>query len=162
MVGGDNCMIFMYKATNDDQDPFEKIHSFNVKVHGEITKDISVKGLSMIPLAHGDEDKIVCSLSNNLVYRIKLKKDTFMSDHEDLTEMILPLNHNGAINGMDICVRKPLIATCGQDKCIKIWNYEERTLELSWSFNEEAHCLSFHPSGFHVSKHISYELQYNY
>jgi len=39
---------------------------------------------------------------------------------------------------MDICVRKPLIATCSTDKWIKIWNYEEKTLEVAWPFyNEE-------------------------
>lgn len=51
---------------------------------------------------------------------------------------------------MDICIRKPLIATCGKDKTIKIWNYEEKTLELSWLFNEEAYCIALHPSGLHV------------
>lgn len=52
---------------------------------------------------------------------------------------------------MDLCIRKPLIATCGADKTIKIWNYEEKTLELNWSFtNEEPFALAFHPSGFHI------------
>jgi len=59
--------------------------------------------------------------------------------------------HSGPINAMDICIRKPLIATCGMDKYIKVWNYEEKTLELSWYVNEDAaQALSFHPSGFHV------------
>lgn len=39
---------------------------------------------------------------------------------------------------MDICVRKTLIATCGTDKAIKVWNYEERTLEVSWTHTDEA------------------------
>jgi len=51
---------------------------------------------------------------------------------------------------MDICVRKPLVATCGLDKTIKIWNYEEKTIELNWQFNEEIFALSFHPSGFYL------------
>lgn len=55
---------------------------------------------------------------------------------------------------MDICVRKPLIATCGKDKTIKLWNYEEKTLELSWLFNEEAYCVALHPSGLHVITHL--------
>lgn len=51
---------------------------------------------------------------------------------------------------MDICVRKPLIATCGVDRSIKIWNYEEKTFEISWTYPDEATCLSFHPSGLHL------------
>jgi len=38
---------------------------------------------------------------------------------------------------MDICVRKPLIATVGADKWIKVWNYEEKTLDLAWNFPNE-------------------------
>ncbi len=35
--------------------------------------------------------------------------------------------HEGAITSMDICIRKPLIVTCGTDKYIRIWNYVEKT-----------------------------------
>lgn len=53
---------------------------------------------------------------------------------------------------MDLCIRKPLIATCGKDNTIKIWNYEEKTLELNWNLNsnEEPLALAFHPSGYHI------------
>lgn len=54
------------------------------------------------------------------------------------------------INGMDVCVRKPLIVTCGVDKYIRIWNYEEKSMEAYRFFNEEAYCVSIHPSGFHI------------
>ncbi len=39
---------------------------------------------------------------------------------------------------MDIAIRKPLIVTCSSDKTIKIWNYEEKNIELNWTFAEEA------------------------
>lgn len=51
---------------------------------------------------------------------------------------------------MDISVRKPLIATCGFDKYIRIWNYEEKTLEAMKLFPEEPHSISIHPNGFHL------------
>lgn len=60
---------------------------------------------------------------------------------------------------MDICVRKPLIVTCGVDKFIRVWNYEEKTIETYKSFNEEAHCVSFHPSGFHIVVGLSDRLR---
>lgn len=37
--------------------------------------------------------------------------------------------HAGSIVAMDLCLRKPLIATASKDKTIKIWNYEDRTVE---------------------------------
>jgi hypothetical protein len=51
---------------------------------------------------------------------------------------------------MDLCVRKPLIVTAGIDKYIRIWNYEEKTLECYKSFAEEVYSVSIHPSGFHL------------
>jgi cilia- and flagella-associated protein 57 len=49
--------------------------------------------------------------------------------------------------GMDICIRKPLILTCGADKTVRLWNYQEKTCELCKSFNEEAFAAAIHPSG---------------
>jgi hypothetical protein len=33
---------------------------------------------------------------------------------------------NQAITGIDVCVRKPLVATCGADKSVRIWNYLDK------------------------------------
>jgi hypothetical protein len=38
--------------------------------------------------------------------------------------------HYGQVTGMEPAIRKPLLATCGLDKNIRIWNYVDRTLEL--------------------------------
>jgi WD40 repeat protein len=55
--------------------------------------------------------------------------------------------HNGAITGVDICHRKPLIATCGADRSIKIWNYLTLELELSKEFEESIESIALHPTG---------------
>lgn len=39
--------------------------------------------------------------------------------------------HNGAITGLDVCQRKPIVATCGADRSIKVWNYLTLDLEHS-------------------------------
>ena len=39
--------------------------------------------------------------------------------------------HRDEITGLDVCIRKELIATCSKDKYISIWNYATRTHELS-------------------------------
>ena len=60
---------------------------------------------------------------------------------------------------MDVCTRKPLIATASKDKTIKIWNYEERTVETPKAEAESALCLSFHPSGLHLAVAYSDKLR---
>lgn len=34
--------------------------------------------------------------------------------------------HEGQIMGLDICSRKPLIATCATDHTVRIWNFETK------------------------------------
>ena len=51
---------------------------------------------------------------------------------------------------MDICVRKPLVVTCSSDRSVRIWNFQENSLEYCKFFLEEAYAVSIHPSGFHV------------
>lgn len=57
---------------------------------------------------------------------------------------------NFKITGLDVCVRKALVATCGVDKSVRVWNYLDHTLEITKFFEEEATSLSFHPSGFQL------------
>merc|ERR1719252_522320 len=51
---------------------------------------------------------------------------------------------------MDVCIRKPLVVTCGMDKTVRVWNYVDKTCEQCRLFNEEAYSVAFHPSGFHL------------
>lgn len=53
----------------------------------------------------------------------------------------------GAIYGLDVCQRRPLFATCGTDRSVRVWNYATRHLEMMKKFPEEAYALSFHPGG---------------
>jgi WD40 repeat protein len=43
-----------------------------------------------------------------------------------------------------------LIVTCSTDKTVKIWNYANKSLEISNLLTEEALAVAFHPSGFHI------------
>ncbi len=58
--------------------------------------------------------------------------------------------HNGAIVGMDICIRKPLLVTCGEDQTIRLWNYVSKILELTKYFPHPIKSIAFHPSGLHL------------
>lgn len=57
---------------------------------------------------------------------------------------------SAAINGIDVCVWKPLLATCGRDHTVRIWNYLERTADIIESFAEEPLSVTLHPSGLFV------------
>lgn len=56
--------------------------------------------------------------------------------------------HSGPISGLDTCVRKQIIATCGlRDRTVRIWRYLDRTTELTVKLDEAPLALALHPSG---------------
>ncbi len=34
--------------------------------------------------------------------------------------------HRGEVTGMDVCIRKPIVATCSMDRSVRVWNYENK------------------------------------
>jgi WD40 repeat protein len=70
------------------------------------------------------DNKLAMLLNNGNILQTKIKGDLLKTVLEPVGLQF----HNGPIVSMDICIRKPLVATAGRDKCIKIWNYEEKTV----------------------------------
>ena len=59
------------------------------------------------------------------------------------------ISHHSQL-GLDVCIRKPLIATCSLDRSVRIWNFETCSLELYKEFAEEAYAIALHPSGLYI------------
>ena len=58
--------------------------------------------------------------------------------------------HHAAGTGVDVCIRKPLVATCSTDRSVRIWNFETGGLEIYREFSEEAYSVALHPSGLYL------------
>eukprot|EP00887_Chlorella_sp_A99_P007960 scaffold12.g7960.t1 len=83
------------------------------------------------------------------------KKGLFSSMHP-----LGPGFHRGEVTGLATCVRRPIVASCGADKTIRLWNHQDRTAELVRrcrgarggmrvkAFDEEIFSLALHPSGY--------------
>lgn len=61
-----------------------------------------------------------------------------------------------AVTGLDMCVRRPLVATCSSDHTVRLWNYADRTCDLSKWFAEEAHSIAIHPTGLMVREQLQH------
>jgi hypothetical protein len=59
--------------------------------------------------------------------------------------------HFGSIISLDVCLRKPLIVTCGKDNIFNIWNYETEKLEYTKYFDEDLFSAAIHPTGLYVA-----------
>ncbi|KAL6588697.1 WD40 repeat-like protein [Neocallimastix sp. 'constans'] len=106
---------------------------------------------------NSNEDELICSTSSNQLFFIDLYKceDILLnidndSDNNLLFSQLSLSFHTGGILALDICARKSLIATCSKDHTLRIWNYIEKNLELVKYYQEEAYCLSIHPSGLYI------------
>ncbi|GAB5362526.1 hypothetical protein AAMO2058_000804800 [Amorphochlora amoebiformis] len=87
-----------------------------------------------------DEKKMykqTCTLENSQAYVLSISNsDIQMPEDINFEPLALPYHH-GAITGLDVCLRKPLVVTCGLDKK-KMYRYLSIPI------------VSLHPSGFHL------------
>jgi WD40 repeat protein len=139
LVGGDEGRIVLFERNPEDLRMNYIRSPRNLCIASQ--PSARIKGMSLAPET---EDMIVAVLDNSQIFSIY-----FTSDREE-AEPLSYLFHTNIVTGLDVCIRKPLIVTCGLDNSVRIWNYLDRTLEVCKFFNEEPYSVAFHPSGFHI------------
>ncbi|OHT09912.1 hypothetical protein TRFO_04468 [Tritrichomonas foetus] len=91
------------------------------------------------------EEIAIISMEKNKLVSVSLSNGDFMLNTEE-KPLMMPF-HDGPIHCCSPCSRKPLIATCGADKTVRVWNYLDNSLEILKEFTESVYCVSFHPDG---------------
>lgn len=136
-----------------------QVYDFLSSVDGafKITQKLSIPDptVHIIGLtATNGEDTLLIELSTTQVVKISLStgSDSSLVQAGDSPKMepYLESHHSGAITGLDLCIRTPLLVTCSSDKSIRIWNYLTGTCELIKHFGEEPQSISLHPSGLYI------------
>lgn len=72
---------------------------------------------------------------------------------EQRYEHLISSFHSKQIHGLDVCIKKELVATCSSDRTVRLWSYTSQNMfrqELFYKCDFEAHALAFHPSGLHL------------
>lgn len=60
---------------------------------------------------------------------------------KDDAELFAPLFggfHSDVVTGVSVCLRRPLVMTCGADKTVRVWNYVSKKCEIVKTFSEKA------------------------
>ncbi|CAE8610875.1 unnamed protein product [Polarella glacialis] len=144
VTGGDDGFIRVFEKSDDPKEVYRNTKS--IQLEGGVT-GAGVRSLALSP----SEELLAVSTSTAQLYQLSLLgQDLLKAEESPVFEPVLTPFHTGAILGMDVCTRKPLVVTCGADKSVRVWNYVEKTCELCKFFNEEAYSVAFHPSGFHL------------
>ena len=94
------------------------------------------------------EETAIVSLENNRVVSVSLSNGDYLLNTEE-KPLVMPF-HEGAILSCSTCNRKPLIATCGVDKTVRVWNYLDNSLEIVKEFTENVYSVSLHPDGLSI------------
>jgi len=97
-----------------------------------------------------DEDMLVAVSSDNQMMSFPMVSIPNLKS-EDITMLQVSFHASKAITGLDVCVRKPLFATCSKDNTLRVWNYQLNELELCKHFPEDMFCVALHPSGLHLA-----------
>jgi len=119
---------------------------------GTTIQDEDVLSIAVSP----SEESAVVSLKSQQLILLTLQNNNVLKQSSIETMLLCDSFHRpgetqgAVITGMDVCVRKPLLVTCGLDKTVRLWNYLENQSDLVKIFSEEAHSVSFHPSGLHL------------
>jgi WD40 repeat protein len=141
LVAGNAGFLSVYEKSDDRKDPFFLVKSFSAGAD-EI--------LSSMAVAPSDE-MVVCYSKNRGLLSFPLGSVGMNEDLVPKFEDIVPHGvHVGGIVALDCCVQKPILITCGADKCARVWHYQQLKCMLVQRFSEEPTCCALHPSGMQV------------
>lgn len=143
--------VFLFEKT-EDKDFFKKSREIKIPTDPSNSADPTKPQLQIIKCltVSPSEETLVASTDQAQLYYITLSTADIGKGDQATFEVLAQSFHNGQILGLDVCIRKPLIASCSLDRSVRIWNFENCNLELYKVFAEEAYSISLHPSGLYI------------
>ena len=155
IVAGSEGRMCVYEknATREKSDDKEPYHHFKT-FRGAVTSDIVCLSIS------AQEETLAAFFSSNQVAMFPIANIDILKEDNDNFQLVGSGYHSQAITGIDVCVRKPLVATCGADRSVRIWNYLDKSCEVARTFQDDMTAIAIHPSGLHLMIGFSDKLRY--
>ena len=86
-------------------------------------QDIMQRKVSTIALSPR-EDMIVFTTESNQIVKVEVSLER-PSSPDTKYEYLISSFHSKPIYGLDVCIKKQLIATCSTDRTVRIWSYSQ-------------------------------------
>ena len=160
IIVGDKGRMKVFVNTGEPNNPYQEVASLPdpeaeekmTEEQKEILRNLQSSRIKSLDLDSAEEN-LIFTTENNQLYRIGIS----LLDNKNIEAMyeyLVHPFHSRQISGMDVCIKKNLVVTCSADKTVKIWQYNQSTgeleLQINQMFPEDALCVAFHPSGFHI------------
>ena len=147
VVGSAEGKMRIYERSDDSREYYKLAKVFSIK-----NNPTTITNMAVSP----SEDTLLVSTQNHQIYTFSLSNTDILKEDGMNFDLLLSSFHSpgkggsAQISGIDTCIWKPLVVTCGLDCSVRVWNYQDKTLELMKIFEEEAHSVALHPSGLYV------------
>jgi cilia- and flagella-associated protein 57 len=154
VCGGDMGLVTIFERS-EDKELYRKMRTLKVEAErrdadGLASNEESAKVLAFSLTPPPSEEYLGLLTSNKQLYTLNLSNADFTKADERVCEAVCQPFHAGPVTGLDVCIRKPLIATCGKDRKIMLWNYQTNAVECAKTFATEILSVAIHPSGLHL------------
>ncbi|XP_076829140.1 cilia and flagella associated protein 57 [Brachyhypopomus gauderio] len=142
--------VLLFEKT-EEKDGYKKTREIRIPadpncVEPGLAEEQEISTLCLSP----SEETLAASTVRGQLYHVTLSSAEMSKGEQACFEFLSHSFHSGAITGLSVCIRKPLIATCSLDRSIRIWNFETNALELYKDFQEESYSVALHPSGLFI------------
>jgi WD40 repeat protein len=160
IVGTVDGELRMFERKTDSRDQWEVVRKFHVPApDGAPSQSLG----KIRALALGPDDYLAVATDMQQLFHTNIsvlfqpphgwEKDKSFTPFESVIAPFHGPNVRGdaTIMAIDVALWKPIIATCGKDRTVRIWNAADRKIEAVHEFDEEPTSISLHPSGLYIA-----------
>ena len=110
---------------------------------------------NIVSMALGLDDLLVCGTDTQQLFCYSLQSNNLGKTDTNVEYLISPFHQIGpqavaGITAIDIALWKPYMVTTSKDNTVRLWNMNERKVELMKQFSEEPTSVALHPSGLYL------------
>jgi len=149
----------MFERKSDSKDSWEIIKRFIVPGVSKEQPRGKVRAIAM-----GPDDYLAVATDMQQLFTINVstmyQPDNVSEGGEGGSKLFTPVisqfhspnvRGDAAITAIDAALWKPIIATTGKDKTVRIWNTNDKRVESVREFDEEPTSVALHPSGLYLA-----------
>ncbi|TMW63363.1 hypothetical protein Poli38472_002304 [Pythium oligandrum] len=140
VLGGSAGFFSVYENSDDPKDPFAFVRTVSV---GDVA-------FECITISSNMDSIVACTKSQELISFSMSSIDTVQEDRIEYRELLQHGSQLGTVLQVDVCIQRSVVATCGLDKTVRVWNYELQVYEVMHQCPEEPVAIALHPTGYQI------------